>query len=64
MNEKRAVLTKGSQTPTFDRLVKTGSSKLYAMKIVCVGTEEVINASVAKETAKGLEKNLCANRVL
>ena len=60
VNGQRVVLTKGSQTLTFDRLVKTGTSKLYAMRIVPEGTEEVINTSVVKETGKGFEKNLCA----
>ena len=60
VNGQRAVLTNGSQTLTFDRLVQTGTSKLYAVKIVTEGTQEVINTSVTKEKEKRLAKNLSA----
>ena len=60
VNGQRAVLTNGSQRLTFDRPVKTGTSKLYTVKIVPEGTEEVINAGVTKETDKSFVKNFCA----
>ena len=48
VNGKRALVSKGQQTLTFDRLIKTGSSQLYAMRLVSEGTQvDVVNVSVS-----------------
>ena len=39
VNSNRALVSKGQQTLTFDRLIKTGSSQLYAMRLVPEGTQ-------------------------
>ena len=49
VNCKRAVISKGQQTLTFDRLIKTGPSQLYAMRLVSEGTQvAVVNVSVSE----------------
>ena len=47
VNRNRALVSKGQQILTFDRLIRTGSSQLYAMRLVPEGTQvEVVNMSV------------------
>ena len=47
VNCDRALVSKGKQTLTLDRLIKTGSSQLYALKLVPEGTQmDVINVNV------------------
>ena len=65
VNKDRAQVSNGHQTLTFDRLIFTGTSQLYAMKIFPEGTPaEVINVSAdlpkklqTADTAKNNEKD-------